>query len=149
MTVSANSPQMGGAFDPTRDINFTGQIDVVQLQNSSPTGRMGFATGSGGAVTQSTNKATAVTLNTACGQITMNNASLAVDTIVSFTLNNTNIAATDILLMNHISGGTVGTYVFNAQCAAGSAVINVSNVVGGTLSEAIVIQFAIFKAVKS
>lgn len=149
MTISSNSPQMGAAFDPTRDLNFTGQLDVVALQNSSATGRMGFAAGSGGVVTQATSKATGVTLNTACGQITMNNASLASDTVVSFTLTNSNIAATDILLMNHISGGTVGSYVLNAQCAAGSAVINLTNFTAGSLAEAVVVQFAIFKAVKS
>ena len=149
MTVSSNSPQMGAAFDPTRDLNFTGQLDVVQLQNSSPTGRMGFATGSGGAVTQSTSKATAVTLNTACGQITMNNASLNAATIVSFTLTNTAIAATDVLVLNHISGGTIGAYTLNAQAAAGSATINVRNNTAGALAEAIVIQFVVIKAVNA
>lgn len=148
MTISANSPQMGAAFDPTRDLNFTAQLDVVQLQNSSPTGRMGWATGAGGAVTQLTNKSTAVTLNTPCGQITMNNASLAIDTIVSFTLTNSLIANTDVLILNHISGGTVGTYMLNAQCGNGSAVINLTNVIGGTLSEAVVIQFVLVKSVK-
>ena len=79
----------------------------------------------------------------------MNNASLGAGTIVSFTLTNSAIAATDVLVLNHISGGTVGSYSLNAQCAAGSATINVRNNTAGGLSEAIVIQFALIKGVDS
>jgi len=46
-----------------------------------------------------------------------------------------------------ISGGTAGSYLLNAQCAAGSANINVRNITTGSLSEAIVIAFAVIKAV--
>jgi hypothetical protein len=79
----------------------------------------------------------------------MDAASLAHDTVVSFTLVNTTIAAGDVLVLNHISGGTVGSYALNAQCAAGSATINVRNlrVANVTLSEAIVIAFVVIKAV--
>lgn len=100
----------------------------------------------GGAVTQATNKATGVTLNKPTGQITMNAAALAADTTVSFTLTNSSIAADDILVMNHISGGTAGAYLLNAQSAAGSASINVRNITAGSLSEAIVIAFAVIKS---
>jgi hypothetical protein len=85
-------------------------------------------------------------LNAPCGAITMNGASLNADTTVSFTLTNSSITANDILLLNHISGGTAGAYVLNAQAAAGSASINVRNITAGALSEAIVIAFAIIKA---
>ncbi len=104
-------------------------------------------TGDGGAVTQSTSKSTGVTLSKKCGQITLNGAALAADTTVSFTLTNTTIAATDLLVLNHVSGGTAGSYLLNAQCAAGSASINVRNITAGSLSEAIVIGFALVKAV--
>ena len=111
------------------------------------TDKAGYITGEGGTVTQATSKATAVTLNKKCGQITMNNASLAADTTVTFTLTNSTIAATDLLVLNHVSGGTAGAYLLNAQAAAGSASINVRNVTAGALSEAIVIGFAVIKAV--
>jgi hypothetical protein len=111
------------------------------------TDKAGYITGEGGTVTQATSKATAVTLNKKCGQITMHNASLAADTTVSFTLTNSTIAATDLLVLNHVSGGTAGAYLLNAQAAAGSASINVRNVTAGSLSEAIVIGFAVIKAV--
>jgi hypothetical protein len=114
------------------------------------TGKQGYATGAGGAVTQLTSKSTALvaaSIDKSCGQITMNNAALAASTTVTFTMPNTTIEAGDILVMNHISGGTAGSYLLNAQSAAGSATINVRNISLASLSEAIVIAFAVIKAV--
>lgn len=110
---------------------------------------IGYATGAGGTVTQATSKSTGVTLSKASGQVTMNNAALGAGAIVSFVLTNTLIAATDVLVLNHISGGTVGSYSLNAQCAAGSATINIRNNTAGSLGEAIVIQFALVKGVNA
>jgi hypothetical protein len=110
------------------------------------TDKAGYIVGDGGTVTQATSKSTAVTLNKKCGQITMNAASLAADTTVSFTLTNSTIAATDLLVLNHVSGGTAGSYLLNAQCADGSVSINVRNVTTGALAEAMVIGFAVIKA---
>lgn len=98
-------------------------------------------TGRGGAVTQATSKSTAVTLDKDTGEITMNGAALNAATIVSFTLTNSTIGAKDLLVLNHASAGTAGAYSLNAQCAAGSASINVRNNTAGSLSEAIVIRF--------
>jgi hypothetical protein len=111
------------------------------------TDKAGYITGEGGTVTQATSKATGVTRNKKCGQITLDAASLAADTTVTFTLTNNTIAATDLLVLNHVSGGTAGSYLLNAQAAAGSASINVRNVTAGALAEAIVIGFAVVKAV--
>jgi hypothetical protein len=111
---------------------------------------VGYKPGSGGAVTQATSKATAVTLNTATGEITLNNASLAAATIVSFTLNDSKITATDMIAATHHSGGTLGAYTVNA-CAtgAGTATVAIRNNTAGALAEAIVIKFAIIKAPNS
>ena len=111
------------------------------------TDKAGYITGEGGTVTQATSKATAVTLNKKCGPITMNAAALAAATTVTFVLTNSTIAATDLLVLNHVSGGTAGSYLLNAQAAAGSVSINVRNVTAASLSEAIVIGFAVIKAV--
>jgi hypothetical protein len=122
------------------------------IKSVSPTAGIGYATGAGGTGTQSSSKSTTVTLSPSaciCGQITMNNASLGGATIVSFTLTNTAIAATDVLVLNHISGGTIGAYTLNAQAAAGSATINVRNNTAGALTDAIVIQFVVIKAVNA
>ena len=122
-------------------------LSTTGNQVISGTGKQGYATGSGGVVTQLTSKATGVTLSKSTGQITLDAAALAASTTVSFTLTNTVIEAGDILVMNHISGGTAGSYSLNAQSAAGSASINVRNISLASLSEAIVIAFAVIKAV--
>lgn len=109
------------------------------------TDKAGYVAGEGGVVTQATSKATGVTLNKKTGQITLNGAALAASTTVSFVLTNTTIGASDLLVLNHVSAGTAGAYTLNAQCAAGSATINVRNVTAGSLSEAIVIGFALIK----
>lgn len=124
-------------------------LSTTGSQTITGTGKQGYATGSGGAVVQATSKATGVTLNTSNGQITMNAASLAATSIVSFTLTNSVIEAGDIIVMNHISGGTLGAYAFNAATAAGSASINVSNLTLGALTDAIVLRFAIIKVVSA
>jgi len=109
---------------------------------------VGYSTGTGGTVTQVTDKSTGVTLNKRCGQITMNNAALAAAAEVSFTLTNSVIAATDVVLVSIASGATAGAY--SIQCdatAAGSCRISVGNRNAGSLSEAIVLNFVVFKSV--
>lgn len=108
---------------------------------------IGYAAGAGGAVVQATSKSTLVTLHKASGQITMNAAALAAGTVVSFVLSNSAIAAGDVLILNHISGGTFGAYSLNARSTAAGATIDVRNNTAGSLSEAIVIAFAVLKAV--
>lgn len=120
---------------------------IAKLTSNAPTGGIGYSAGAGGAVVQATNKSTGVTLNTICGTVTMNGAALAASTTVTFVLTDSAIAATDVLILNHSSVGTAGSYTLNAQAAAGSASINVRNVSLGSLSEAIVIRFAVIKAV--
>lgn len=114
--------------------------------NNLNTDKAGYIVGEGGTVAQSSGKTSPVTLNKKCGEITMSTGALARDTTVSFTLTNSTIAATDLLVLNHASGGTAGSYAFNAQCAAGSATINVRNIGATTLAEAVVIRFAVVKA---
>ena len=114
------------------------------LGYNATTGVFGYLSGTG-TITQATNKATGVTLNSPSGQITLNGAALAADTTVSFTLTNSSITANDVLILNHLSAGTAGSYLLNAQAAAGSASINVRNITAGSLGEAIVIGFAVIK----
>ena len=104
----------------------------------------------GGTVTQATSKSTGVTLNAASGQITMHNASLADAAEVTFTVTNSLIAATDVVVVNHGSAGTAGAYVVQANTiAAGSFKITVGNVSGGALAEAIVLNFVALKGASS
>jgi hypothetical protein len=111
---------------------------------------VGYSTGTGGTVTQASSKSTGVTLNKRCGQITMNNASLSAAAEVSFTLTNSTIAATDVVMVCIGSGATAGAY--NVQCdavAAGSCRISVGNMSSGSLSEALVLNFVVIKAVNA
>ena len=108
-------------------------------------GALGYSVAGQGTVTQQTNKGTAVTLNKSAGRITMNNASLATATNATFTLNNSLISANDSVVLT-ISGGqaTPGSYnVFANSLATGSVSITLRNISGGSLSEAVVINFAI------
>lgn len=111
--------------------------------------KAGYVAGDGGQIDQATSKSTTVVLNKKCGQIEMNGAALAANTTVSFTLTNTTVAAANIIVLNHVSGGTAGSYLLNAQAGSGSASINVRNITSGSLSEAIVIGFAVVKATTS
>jgi len=117
---------------------------------SSGTAGIGYAAGAGGVVTQATNKSTGVTLNKVTGQVTMNNASLADATNVSFTVTNSTVAATDVVQVVHSSGGTAGAYHVEANAiGAGSFKITVRNRSGGSLSEAIVLTFVVIKGQSS
>jgi hypothetical protein len=124
-------------------------VEAASFLGTKATGGVGYAKslGVGGTVTQATSKSTGVTLSKLSGQITMNAAALAASTTVSFTLTNTTLAAGDIIVLNHVSGGTAGSYTLNAQVSGsgGSASINVRNVSLASLSEAIVIGFAVIK----
>ena len=126
------------------------QMYLTQTGDLAVAGSLGYGTGAGGAVTQATSKSTGVTLSTICGAITMNAASLAATTTVGFTLTNTLIAATDVVVVSIKSGATANSYHLQvAATAAGTCLIELRNVTGGALAEAVVINFAIMKATAS
>lgn len=105
---------------------------------------LGYASAAQGAVTQATNKGTGVTLNKSMGRITMNNASLAGGTSVTFTLTNSMISASDVVIVSVSGGGTAGAYwPFVSSQSTGSAVIGLYNNTGGALGEAVIINFAV------
>jgi hypothetical protein len=107
-------------------------------------GELGYTADASGAVTQLTSKSTGVTLNKSSGQITMNNASLANVTNVSFTLTNNTIGLNDVVVLSVASGATAGGYnCWISGKATGSCTITLRNLSGGSLSEAVVINFAV------
>lgn len=106
--------------------------------------QLGYSTGAQGTVTQATDKSTGVTLNKSAGRITMNNAALASNTAASFTLTNSLISANDVIITNVSGGGTAGAYTtYVSSMTTGSAVITLRNMSAGSLSEAVIINFAI------
>ena len=106
---------------------------------------IGFGPAAFGTVTQGTSKSTTVVVNAKAGVITMHAASLATVTSVQFTCTNSAITATDVVAVTCGTGGTAGAY--SAHCisvGAGTSVFRVTNVSGGSLSEAVTINFAVF-----
>ena len=108
---------------------------------------LGYGTGSGGTVTQATDKSTAVTLNKPTGQITTNNAALAGNTAVGFGVNNSLVTGYDTVL---VTVSASGNYTATLQyVTAGSFRIVLTNATGGSLSDAVLINFSIIKGATS
>lgn len=124
-------------------INDFGIESCGVLSNSRP---IGYSINSGGSITQNSTKSTPVNLNASTGKITLSNELLAANTSVSFTLQSVWIKPTDLLLLNHISGGTAGAYSLNAQCGNKTALITIRNLTAVDLSEAIVLRFAVISS---
>jgi len=159
--IDPNAPQFA-VYNSDRNPAF---VDVAETAGGPPTrlgqsvysagnvtsggGLLGYtSTGTLAAVTQQTNKGTAVTLNTPTGQITMSNATLNAGTSVSFTFTNSYISsANDVILLNLATATGLGSYNLLAVPTAGSATVTVRNNTGGNLAEAIVLQFVILKGV--
>jgi hypothetical protein len=138
-----NGKQAAGSYLVAADI-----AGKANLSGASFTGSIGYGSGVGGTVTQATSKTTGVTLNKLCGAITTNNAALAAAAEAKFTVTNSTVAATDVVVVSIKSGGTSGSYVISVSAVgAGSFDITISNVSAGSLSEALVINYSVIKAV--
>lgn len=117
--------------------------------------KFGYAAnkGSGGTVTQATNRTTGVTLNALSGQITTNNASLAAEAAAIFTVTDSQVAATDVIVVSVQSGTNGGnTEVTVNAVAAGSFDLKVANnnaAAGTAETGAIVINFVVIKGTTS
>jgi len=105
---------------------------------------IGYSAAAQGAVTQLTDKTTAVTLNKSAGRITLNNAALAGNTAVSFTLNNSLLSANDTVIVCISGGATTGVYTsYVTSLTTGSAILTLRNLTGTSYSEAVILNFAI------
>lgn len=118
-----------------------GAISVLNVFNGTG---IGYGVGGGGAVTQGTSRATAVTLNTYSGQITLFSAAGSA-TAASFTVNNTLVKATDTIEIMPASG----TNVYLTQATSISAGVSFTVTfftTGGTAVDAPVLNFVIVHA---
>lgn len=112
-------------------------------------GGLGYGTGSGGTVTQATSKGAAVTLNAPSGQITMNNAALAAGAVATFSFNNSTMTANDVLVMS-INANSPNASSYSVRgVASSSATVYVTNTSAGSLSDAVVINYAVIKGATS
>jgi sugar lactone lactonase YvrE len=111
---------------------------------------MGYTTGSGGTVTQATDKSTAVTLNKPVGRITMNNAALNAGVAVRFLIVNSLVTNADSIVMSIVDGScTDSAYNFWTATTGGGFYVNIKNISGGSLSEAIQLNFAVVRGITS
>lgn len=111
---------------------------------STGTAGVGYATGAGGTVTQGTSRTTGVTLDKTSGAITLFSAAGSA-TAATFTVTNSTVAATDVIILNQKSGTDLYDLMVTAV-AAGSFNITFRTT-GGTTTETPVFNFAVIKGV--
>ena len=100
----------------------------------------------GGAVTQATNRTTGVTLSNYSGKVTTTATSLAAVTIVTHTVTNTLVAATDNIIVTKVSGDA-DTSAFVSAVASGSFNVSVrNNHASSADTTAFVYNFALIKS---
>lgn len=119
-------------------------LAVTAAVTSSGTAGVGYATGAGGTVTQITSRTTGVTLNKTSGAITLFSAAGST-TAATFTVTNSTVAATDVIILNQKSGTDLYDLMVTAV-AAGSFNITFRTT-GGTTTEQPVFNFAVIKGV--
>ena len=133
-------------FNTAGNVTANNVVATGAVTSSSNVAGVGYRNGAGGTVTQLTSKTTPVTLNTIAGEITMSSAQLGGDSTVSFVLNNTTIANTDVMIVNQVSDANIGFYSFNSRCNSGNALISVHNMTNNNRSDAIVMRFAVIRS---
>ena len=111
---------------------------------STGTAGVGYATGAGGTVTQATSRTTGVTLNKTTGAITLVSAAGSA-TAATFTVTNSTVAATDVIILNQKSGTDLYDLMVTAV-ALGSFNITFRTTSGST-TETPVFNFAVIKGV--
>jgi hypothetical protein len=118
-------------------------VSVGYIRSNAVTGS-GYALGAGSAVTQVTSRTTGVTINAACGAITLV-SDAGTTTPASFTVTNSSVAATDVVILSQKSG--TDKYVLLVTAVAAGSFEITAYTTGGTTTEQPVINFAVIKAV--
>jgi hypothetical protein len=119
-------------------------LAVTGAVTSSGTAGVGYAAGAGGAVTQATSRTTGVTLNKTSGAITLFSAA-GTTVATTFTVTNSTVAATDVIILNQKSGADLYDLMVTA---VGAGSFNITfRTTGGTTTEQPVFNFAVIKGV--
>ena len=98
----SNSIAIGVAY---RDQDIIG-AETVSANTVYAVQQLGYANTAYGTVTQTGNKASAVTINKTAGTITTTNAQMAPNAKVAFVVNNSQVSALDTVIVNIASGAT-------------------------------------------
>lgn len=114
-------------------------------------GGFGYGTGAGGTVTQATSKSNTVTLNKACGTITMHSESIAAGASVWFFLSNSLVNVTDTVIANitNEAVSSPSSYELDVTVGAAAVYFSIRNRTAGALAEAIKINFTLHKGARS
>ena len=147
--VSAASIATTGAANIGGALTSSGVVSSGGVTSSAATGPgVGYATGAGGAVTQTGGITTGVTLNKLSGQITTVANGFGGASITRFTVTNSTVAATDTILVSIKSGFQNFLCITVTAVAAGSFELGIANVGSATsTSTTLVINFSVIKAV--
>jgi hypothetical protein len=137
--------RFGNITAPVATVDVTGNVAATtSILSTGATSGIGYATGAGGTITQGTSRTTGVTLNKVSGAITLVSAAGSAS-YQSFTVTNSAVAATDVVIVNQKSG-TDKYITLVTNVAAGSFQITFATT-GGTTTEQPVFNFAVIKAV--
>jgi len=145
-TVSTGTFTSPALVTPAIGVATGTSLAVTAAVTSSGTAGVGYATGAGGTVTQATSRTTGVTLNKTSGAITLFSAAGSA-TAATFTVTNSTVAATDVIILNQKSGTDLYDLMVTAV-AAGSFNITFRTT-GGTTTETPVFNFAVIKGVSA
>lgn len=118
-------------------------IDEAQRVSAKGLGGLGYGTGAGGSVSQGTSRTTGVTLNAACGGITMFSAAGSA-TAATFTVTNSVVSSTDTIILNQKNGTNL--YSLHVTKVQNGSFDITFYTTGGTATDAPVINFAVIKA---
>lgn len=140
-TITINLPT---TITLTGNITGGNLISTGRITSANATAGIGYATGAGGTVTQGISRTTGVTINKISGAITLFSAA-GTSAYTTFTVTNSTVAATDVIIVNQKSG-TDKYQAFVSAVAAGSFAITYSDI-SGTTTEQPVFNFAVIKAV--
>lgn len=110
---------------------------------TSPSVGFGYSAGAGGSITQITSRTTGVTLNKVSGAITLF-AAAGSATAASFTVTNSSVGATDVIVLNVKNSGSNIYIAHVTSISAGSFIITFQTT-GGTASDSPVIAFDVIK----
>jgi len=143
-TVSTGTFTSPALVTPVIGVATGTSLTATGVIASTGTAGVGYATGAGGTVVQATNRTTGVTLNKTSGAITLFSAAGSA-TAATFTVTNSTVAATDVIILNQKSGTDLYDLMVTAV-AAGSFNITFRTT-GGTTTETPVFNFAVIKGV--
>lgn len=149
---ASGNPTVATPTDALNAVNrsgdtMTGPLSVQGNLLVTSASLLGYGSGAGGSVIQATSKSTTVTLNKPSGRVTTHNAALAAGAFVDFQISNSLVTTTDAV--QAVIAAASSYKVETLFVTAGAFQLRLTNITGGSLSEAVSINFSIIKGVLS